>query len=117
MFCKYGEKRGLYNGKYKPLITDWKIVRSIKGGEPVEVENDLIQRIQSLPFSDVPGIEFSGNYRCRIEGRVFGHSVYPYEGGTDFITSDICVIRKLENATDVVLVITRTNSAYYLSLK
>lgn len=117
MFCKNGEKRELYKGKYKPLITDWKIIRLIKDGEPVEVENDLIQRIRSLPFSDVPGIEFSGHYRCKIEGRVFGHNAYPYANGTDFITSEICAIRRLEDVTDVVLVITKTNSAYYLSLK
>lgn len=117
MFCKKGEKRELYKGKYRPLITGWKITRIVKDGKPVEVEDDLIQRIRSLPFSDVPGIEFSGYYQCRIEGRVFGHSAYPYKNGTDFITSEIKSIAKLEGVTEVVFVTTRTGSAYYLSLE
>lgn len=117
MFYKYEEKRKLYNGKYKPLITSWRIIRLTEDSKSSEVENELIQRIRSLPFSDTPGIEFSGDYRCKIEGRIFGHNAYPYENGTDFITSDICVIRKMEDVVDVVIVMTKAGSAYYLSLE
>lgn len=117
MFRNNEEKRELYKGKYKPLITDWRIVYLVKDGEPVDIEDELTQMVRSLPFSDAPRIEFSECYRCRIEGRVFGHNTYPYANGINIITSKICSIEKMEDTTEIVIIITETGSKYYLSLK
>ena len=116
MFLKDGEKKPLYEGDFKPLITDWMIMRQIKDANPIEADSDLVAKVRSLPYSDVPGIEFS-RYPCKIKGRVYGHSAYPYANGTGITTSEIRWIGKVEGARDVVIANTRSGSIYYLSLK
>ena len=117
MFCKNGRKKELYEGIYKPLITDWQIMRKVEGSEPFEVDSDLVERIRSMPFTDIPGIEFTRFYPCIIKGRVFGHNTYPYANGTEITTTEIDSVSVLNGNTDVVLARTRSGAFYYLSIK
>lgn len=108
------EKKDGYDGKYMPKIANWRFIHLIFEDHSVETAEGLMDDARRLPSSDENIINVPDNYPCKVEGVIFGHSVFPDR--ELIVTSEIRSIQKVEDSTDLVSVTTKSGSVYYLGI-